>query len=411
MRIPTILVLDENEDLGRQVERAIACLRPRAELLLRPGMAAIEETLAGHPAIDVIIAGPSAVTASGLLELRKLRLRLPESCLILVFDRRRTASLRDTIRTGALDILRLPVSDATIVDAILQAIEVRWGKLPQDMGPGPGRVGEVIAVVSATGGCGKTFFATNAAYHLHTTVKKKVCLIDLDLQFGELSTSLRLKPKLTIIDLLAHEDEKDFEARLEEHLVVHRTGLRVLAAPNRPVEADGVDAADVGRVIDAARRKFDYVVIDTPPSLSEAVLVTLEYADRVFALATLDLPSVRNLGLLLETMQELKVPSNRIKLILNKVEPDVGMDVPQVTRYFPRGFEMVIPYARDVNRSLNLGMPVLANARNCEVSKVMATGLAAVLAVAGAPVAPVAPALHRSRLGRRRAPAPQATVA
>jgi pilus assembly protein CpaE len=405
VRIPTILVVDDGEDLGRQVERAIACLRPRPELVQCAGMAAIGEALVRNPAVDVIIAGPSVVTEGGLVALRKLRVRLPESSLILVFDRRRTASLRDTIRTGAVDILRLPVSDSAIVDTILQALEVRWGSLAEEAeGPGPGRVGEVIAVVSATGGCGKTFFATNIAYHLHSKLKKKVCLIDLDLQFGELSTSLRIRPELTIVDLLSHEDEPDLSALLPEHLMVHETGLRVLAAPDRPVEADGIVAADVVRVIEAARRKFDYVVIDTPPALSEAVLVALEYADRVFALATLDLPSVRNLGLLLETMQQLKVPADRVKLILNKVEPDVGMDVPQVTRYFPQGFEMVIPYARDVNRSLNMGMPVLANAPHSDVSKVLGAALATVLpGVNGA--APSA--ATRRRLGRRRGAVPQ----
>ena len=401
MRVPSILVLDETEDLGRQVGRAIACLRPRPELVTCPTLEAVEETLVRHPAVDVLIAGPSMATPAGLLELRRLRLRLPEASLILVFDRRRTAPLRDTIRTGAVDILRLPVVDAVVVDAILQALEVRWGTAPEGPeGPGPGRVGEIIAVVSATGGCGKTFLATNIAYHLHARRHKRVCLIDLDLQFGELSSALRLKPKLTIIDLLSHEDEKDLSSRLMEHLVTHDTGIPVLAAPERPVEADGVDAADVGRVLDAARRKFDYVVVDTPPSLSEAVLVALEYADRVFAVATLDLPSVRNLGLLLGTMQQLKVPADRVQLLLNKVETDVGMDVAQVTRHFPQGFEMVIPYGRDVNRSLNMGMPLLAFAPGCEVSKVLGAGLATVLP--GAPGEDDGNPGRRSLFGRRR---------
>jgi len=163
--------------------------------------------------------------------------------------------------------------------------------------------------------------------------------------------------------------------------VVHQTGLPVLAAPERPAEADGIDAVDLGRVIDAARRRFDYVILDTPPSLSDSVMVALEYADRVFAVATLDLPSARNLGLLLTTMKQLKVPDDRIRLVLNKVEPDVGMDVAQLTRYFPQGFEMVIPYGRDVNRSLNMGMPVLAHSPHSEVSKALGAGLAAVMPV------------------------------
>jgi len=383
VRVPTILVLDEGASLGQQVGRAIACLRPRPELVLCASIDAVEESLVRHPAVDVLFAGPSVATAAGLLAVRQLRLRLPDASLILVFDRRHTGGMRDTIRTGAVDILRLPVGDAAIVDAILQALEARWGATPDGAdgpeGAGGGRVGEVIAVVSATGGCGKTFLATNLAYHLHSLCHRSSCLIDLDLQFGELSTALRLKPKSTIVDLIAHDDEKDLSTRLAEHLVVHGTGIPVLAAPDRPEDADGVEAADVGRVLDAARRKFDYVIVDTPPSLSESVLVALEYADRVYALATLDLPSARNLGLLLTTMKQLKVPADRIKLVLNKVESDVGMDVAQLTRYFPQGFEMVVPYGKEVNRSLNMGMPLLAHAPSSDVSKVLGAGLAAVL--------------------------------
>jgi len=405
MRVPTIVVLDEAEDLGRQVGRAIAGIRPRPELVLCTSVGAIDEALVRHPAIDVIIAGPSVVSSTGLLELRRLRLRMPDCSLILVFDRRHSGGMRDTIRTGAVDILRLPVGDATIVDAILQALEARWGSLPDGADVrGPGHVGQVIAVVSATGGCGKTFLATNIGYHLKVLRHKSPCLIDLDLQFGELSTALRLKPKLTIVDLLSHEDEKDLSDRLQEHLVVHDTGIPVLAAPERPAEADGVDAADVGRVIDAARHRFDYVVIDTPPSLSEAVLVALEYADRVLAVATLDLPSARNLGLLLATMKQLKVPADRIQLVLNKVEPDVGMDVAQLTRYFPQGFEIVVPYGRDVNRALNMGMPVLANSPNSEVSKALGAGLAAMLPEGdGAGDNPVTRRGLRDRLRKRSA--------
>jgi pilus assembly protein CpaE len=406
MRAPTILVLEESDDLGLQVGRAMTCLRPRPELVLCPSVGDLEAVLVKHPAVDVLIAGPSVATAAGLAELRRLRLRLPESSLILVFDRRRTADLRDTIRTGAVDILRLPVSDAAVVDAILQALEARWGSLPEGpQGPGPGRVGEVIAVVSATGGCGKTFLATNMGFHLHSLRRKSTVLIDLDLQFGELSTSLRLQPKSTIIDLLAHDEEQDLSARIVEHLVTHDTGIPVLAAPDHPAEADGVDAADVGRVLDAARRRFEYVIVDTPPSLSEAVMVALEYADRIFALATLDLPSVRNLGLLLTTMKQLKVPADRIQLVLNKVEPDVGMDVAQLTKHFPQGFEIVVPYGREANRSLNAGMPVLAFAPHSDVSKALGAGLASVLPVddSGAVDSPALRGRLRSRLRRRSA--------
>ena len=258
--------------------------------------------------------------------------------------------------------------------------------------------------MSATGGCGKTFLTTNLAYHLQSRFQKRTCLVDLDLQFGELSTALRLKPRTTITDLLAGEEDESLSDRLADHLMVHDTGMHVLAAPDQPAEADAVDAADVGRIVEAARGAFDYVIVDTPASLSEPVLAVLEYADRVFAMATLDLPSVRNLGLLLATMKRLKVPAERIELVLNKVEPDVGMDVAQITRYFPQGFSIVVPYGREANRSLNMGMPLLAFDPRSDVGRALSAGLATAMPVeAGGEVEETAPRHRFARLRLRPA--------
>ena len=89
---------------------------------------------------------------------------------------------------------------------------------------------------SATGGCGKTFLATNLAYMLSHYTGKRACIVDLDLQFGEVSTALRLRPRYTIFDALERTagEEPDLEAHIEDYLVTHETGFSVLAAPKDP---------------------------------------------------------------------------------------------------------------------------------------------------------------------------------
>lgn len=380
MRAQRLLVLDESKDLSFQVERVAAGLRPRPEVVWCDSFAGVDELTAETGGFDVVIAGPMVSHDSGFRELRRLRTQSPDMKLVLAVDRWRATSLRDTVRTGALDIVRLPVSDSDLRDAIEQLLEigppVPVAPLPRN-GPPDGR-GTVIAVVSATGGCGKTFLATNVAYHLQSQLQKRTCLIDLDLQFGELSTALRLKPRYTIRDLVSFDDADDEELarRFEDYLERHESGVFVLAGPEEPADADAIEASHVTRVLDAARSRFDYVIVDTPAALSEAVLVAVEQADQVLSLATLDLPSVRNLGVLLATLKKLKVPSERVKLILNKVEPDVGIDAARVEKYFPQGFAMTIPYGREVNRSLNMGQPALAYAPRSDVSKAMESGFA-----------------------------------
>ncbi len=373
MRTAQVLVLDDDHSLADQVERAVASLRPRPAVLR---CAAFDE-LDQHGPTDLLIAGPSMEHPEGLNQLRQLRARAPQTGLVLAFEQLR-GGLRATVRTGALDIVRLPAKDQAIAAAVEQALEMAPTSSDRRVpAPSTDARGRTIVVVSAAGGCGKTFFSVNLAHHLQTQSQRRTCLVDLDLQFGELCAALRLDPQYTLSDLVgASREEGDLSQRFESFVAVHETGVSVLAGPDRPEDADDIDASEIAGVLSAARSRYDDVVIDTSGSLSEVVLAALDHADQIFAVATLDLPSIRNLGVLLSTLSALKVPSERIQLVLNKVEPDVGIAVDQVEKYFSQGFSMVIPYGREVNRALNAGQPVLAYAPRADVSKALTGGLA-----------------------------------
>ena len=378
MRAPKLLVVDSNDGLARQVERAVAQVRPVPEVRFRSVAATTEEALGDLSSFDVLMAGPGLATRAGFELLGRFRSEHHSTSLLLVFDRRPRIDLRDIVRTGAVDVLYLPLEDEALTAAVAQALEVR-ARAEEELGVAPDLAsppGRVISVISATGGCGKTFFAVNLAYRLLSS-GKRTCVVDLDLQFGELSAALRLRPEHTIADLLANGDADDDELaeRVSEHLAFHETGLRVLAAPAEPEEADAVKPADLERVIRILRSQFDYVILDTSAALSENVLVAMEMADQAYAMGTLDLPSMRNLAILLRTLERLKVPNDRVKLVLNKVEPNVGVDVRQFLKHFPQGFSMIVPYSADVNRALNRGVPILAHLPRHEVSRTLVAGL------------------------------------
>jgi pilus assembly protein CpaE len=220
--------------------------------------------------------------------------------------------------------------------------------------------------------------ATNMALFLARHTGQRVVLVDLDLQFGEVSTALRLRPNYTIYDALHRDgDDGDFEfgEHLDEFLVTHEGGFSVLAAPKDPAEADRIGPADVTRILDVLRSHCDYLVVDTPAALTEIVLAAFDVSEHLFSLATVDLPSVRNLGVFLQTLDKLRIPADNISLILNKAERDVGLDIGQITRLFPQGFKAILPYAREVSRSINMGMPVLASDPTAEVSRKLAACL------------------------------------
>jgi pilus assembly protein CpaE len=388
-----ILVLDRGDTLAEQIRGLSDQFDEAPKITSCTRIGAVGEVLEEDGPFDVLVAGPSLGTRSGLARLRIISEELPEMRMVLAFSRRPDASLRDIVRTGAIDLLQLPVEDADMVEALERAaslarqapepsvVETVATPEPESLEPRPNRPGIVYTISSATGGCGKTFYATNLAWFLHKWTGKSVCIVDLDLQFGEVSTALRLRPKYTIFDVLQREDadESDLQAHIEEYMVVHETGVHVLAAPRDPSEADRITPPDVTRILEAVRNRFDYVLVDTPPALAETVLAAFDLSDLLYVMATLDLPSVRNMSVFLSTLDRLRINTDNLRLVLNKAEDDVGIDIDQVTKLFPQGFESILPYAKEVSRSINLGMPVMAASPDAEISRLMAGGMKLVL--------------------------------
>jgi pilus assembly protein CpaE len=386
VRNPKILVLDKDESLADQVRGVASELRPRPEVVACDRPTNVEDAMNANGPFDVLIAGPSLSTKTGLSALQAIHDETPATALVLAFAKRPDATLREIIRTGAIDLLQLPVADRNLHDAVERAISMSRSHPTEPTtavhaAAPAGNLGTVFTVSSATGGCGKTFYATNLAYYLHQYTGKRTVIIDLDLQFGEVSTALRLRPRFTISDLLSREDidEVDLAAHIDDYVVTHDSGVMVLPAPKDPSDADRIHPVDVQRVIEAARKKFDYVIVDTPAALTEIVLAAFDLSNQLYVMATLDLPSVRHMGVFLNTLEKLKISSDNVKLILNKAERDVGLDVDQVTRLFPQGFTSVLPYAKEVTKSVNVGTPVLAFAPQADVSRRMAAGMSPLL--------------------------------
>ncbi|MGH9281953.1 MAG: AAA family ATPase [Acidimicrobiales bacterium] len=387
---PKILVLERATELVEQVQEAAAQVDPTAEVVGCNRVGAVNDLIAREGPFTVLLAGPSLASRSGLRRVATLHEEAPWTSILLAFADRPDASLREIVQAGADDILRIPVDHDELAIALERSLEIgRLRRVVAGTGPAnvstaaapasvPSGLAKVFTVSSATGGCGKTFLATNMALYLARHTHKRVVLVDLDLQFGEVSTALRLRPKYTIYDALHRGEDGEqleFGEHLSEFLVTHEGGFSVLSAPKEPAEADRITPADVTRILEVLRTRADYVVVDTPAALTEIVLAAFDLSEHLFALATVDLPSVRNLGVFLQTLDKLRIPSENISLILNKAERDVGLDINQIVRLFPQGFKAILPYAREVSRSINMGMPVLASDPGSEVSRKLAASL------------------------------------
>jgi pilus assembly protein CpaE len=382
-----ILVLDRSEELAERVRAIAAEVSPDAEIVSCTKIGSASHVNHDHEGpFAVLISGPSLATKTGLKRLAQLHRDSPTTSIVMAFDRRPEASLREIVQVGADDVIELPGDETAIKGAIKRALELAEKRyVPAGSTPvvvqaqaGARPLGKVFTVSSATGGCGKTFYATNIALLLSQLPNTRVALVDLDLQFGEVSTALRLHPNFTIYDVLRAEESDepvDLASHLGEFLVDYEGRFSVLAAPKDPAQADRITPVDVTKVIETLRANYDYVVVDTPTALAETVLAAFDLSEHLFLMCTLDLPSVRNLGMFIQTLEKLRVSSDNVSLILNKVEKDVGISVDQITKLFPQGFRSTLPYAKEVSRSINVGQPVLTSFPDTEVSKNLIAGM------------------------------------
>ena len=223
----------------------------------------------------------------------------------------------------------------------------------------------IITILSPKGGAGKTTAATNLAVGLAKVHPKEVVLIDLDLQFGDVASNLRLSPTSTITDVVRRWPCDS--AQLKLALTPHHTGLYTLCAPLNPAEADEILAEHVIGVIRALRRSFRYVVVDTDPGLSERVLSALDVSTDMVMICSTEVPSIRGLKKALEALDVIGLTDARRMLVLNRSNAKVGVDIDALERTVGHRVDVRVPSSIDMVLATNDGIPVMESERNPEL--------------------------------------------
>ncbi|MCW2787447.1 MAG: minD 3 [Marmoricola sp.] len=238
-------------------------------------------------------------------------------------------------------------------------------------GPVPegGRDGKVISVVSPKGGVGKTTIAVNLAVALSGSGAARVCVVDLDLAFGDVAITLQLIPEHTIIEAIEAEEHLDFS--LLETLLTRHTNCFILAAPTHPEGKDRISPALIRRVLKILRQHFDFVVVDSSPAFDDQVFEALEETDECIIVATLDVPTVKNVKIALETLDSLNLVVGRRHLLLNRADDEVGLTAANVESLLKMPVSTALPSASAVANATNHGKPIVLSRPDHPVSKAL----------------------------------------
>jgi pilus assembly protein CpaE len=358
-----LLVIDEDDNFIAEAKRLFDGGLPTGRSIAE-GVQAIN---AGK--LRMVILGPSYAQESKLDSVRQLRHQDPSLISLIVAPEVTANLLRAAMRAGVSDVIEAPLSEEKIEAAINQfSSDVMARPVTPSGGPVDTSRGQIVTVMSAKGGSGKTVTATNLAMLLARQSDTSVCLVDADLQFGDVCLVLQLEPKFTVVNAAAELHRLDSQL-IASILTEHPSGLKVLAAPLEPAFADDITTAGLLQILDLLSTMFDWVVVDTASLLDELLLSLLEKSDQIAMVVDMDLPSVKNAKLALETLRLLKFPTGKVKLILNRSNARARLDDREIEGALKAQIQARIPSEGIVAASVNEGRPVVESSPKSKVSK------------------------------------------
>lgn len=244
--------------------------------------------------------------------------------VILITDDLSPSSLHKLLRAGGDEFVPYPLPESELARAIERVLTQDTISKTAPGTPAAKATGDksgvVIPVHGLAGGTGATIMAVNLAWELAIIDKKdppKVCLIDLDFQFGTAATYLDLPRRESVLELLSDTAAMDADSFMQA-LLVYGDRLSVLTAPTDMIPLDMLSPTDISRLIEIARVNFDYVVIDMPSSMVEWSQTVLEAAHVYFAMIELEMRSAQNTLRLKRALQSEDLPFSKIRFILNR---------------------------------------------------------------------------------------------
>ena len=220
------------------------------------------------------------------------------------------------------------------------------------------RRGEVLTVFSPKGGVGTTAVAGNLAILLASPTTR-VCLVDLSLEFGDVAIVTRLVPSRTIVDAggIATCSAAGADDLAASVCIPYREGVDCVLAPVSPSAAERVSPADVAGLLHALRRRYDFVVVDTPSQLSEAVLEAFDAATHRVLVTTPDIPSLKSVRLVLDTYELLGYPRERSAVLVNRADPRRGYRRADVVALLGTEPAAELPVSPAFGDAVNTGTP------------------------------------------------------
>ncbi|MEU4691532.1 P-loop NTPase [Actinoplanes sp. NPDC023714] len=378
---------DRREVIGPQF-REVGCT-------VLTSMAELEVHLPRYPETILVILGATVDLGEALMFTAYQRLQRPLIGVVLIRHTVEPDIVMQCLRSGVREIVeerdQQGLRDATVRSIDLSKALSTTMRSASDAAP----YARVITVFAGKGGCGRSVVAVNLAVAL-AGGGRRVLIMDLDLQFGDVAIMMKLAPDRSIADGVTMAGRLD-EQGLRSIVTSARPGLDALLAPASPAEGEQVRRELIVELLDVARPLYDFIVVDTPAVVTDQVLAALDMSDWYVPIVTPELPTLKSVRLTGEMFDLLNYPKDRRLLVFNRANTLVGLTPADVEEAVGMGFAVQVPSSRDVPLSVNQGEPLTATDAVHPVSRAIRELADRIAGVE------TAPARQRRFFGRRKA--------
>jgi pilus assembly protein CpaE len=314
------------------------------------GMQALKLIRDGMP--DLVITDVNMPEMNGLELCRRLRShhKLARIPIIMLSGLTEPPEILAGYAEGADDYVGKPI-DFAVLGAKIEALMLR-GRDIQSSDPKAG----VILFMHAKGGAGSTTLAVNLACLLQRISATGACVLDLSLGFGNAAYQLGLKPRLSLADLALQPVEQMTEAMFAKFITTIPGGPGLVRAADRPEHGQLVSVPSIQLALENLRDRYQYILVDSPPSLSEHILAAVDTADLVWVVSGPSRAELTATGELLKLLGRLEVPPSHQLLILDQNRPDIAIDDPAAI--LGRRPDLTIPFSADIMEAVDSGTPL-----------------------------------------------------
>jgi len=369
-RNPEIVTIDP--DLGSRAETKRAAQLAHFTVVGEAGYGVEAITVAKEHTPDIFLVSVEEPVALALQTIEQLANAAPGAPTIVYSSLSDAQSVRRAMIAGARDYIIKPLKPEDLGRAVYGVLEQEERKRLRADGQSTevSARGTVVTIFGAKGGIGKTTISTNLAVTLAKMTGANVCLLDMDTRFGDVAIMMDVAVEASIADVARKIDEIDRD-KIRDYLVKHHSGVSILPAPLHPTEWRNMTPQHIEKIVELLAQTHDYVVIDTPGTFNELIATTLELANLILLITSMDIASIKDTALALEMLRAAAVSEDKVKLVINHSTAANSLREEDVSRVLEYEVFWRIPHDLSVSSSTQLGQPIVTAKPYARVSRSM----------------------------------------